>query len=232
MLPHGLLGRDYGGRPVLYKNVGQLDMSKLVDSGNDLSTVLKYNEWLLERLTHALDHQGTWVLIFDLAGLQLANIVSLKWLLHVQAMASHDAAHYPDRLHALYLINVPSFFGSFWQLISRFIGEEACSRISLLADESEWRPILEQAFDTSLLPRHLGGHTQLSLSGLCPTLTMSHSRKRRHPCPARQPSCACIHACDARIDMRQLSPCACPSSRLPLSSRHTAQELLSTPACA
>jgi len=149
MMPHGLLGRDSEERPILYKNLGQLNMTKLIASGNDLATVLKYNEWLTERLTQALDYQGMWVVIIDIGGLQLSNVVSLKWVLFVQAMASHDAAHYPDRLHALYMINVPAFFASFWELVARFLDEEARSRIFLIAGEDKWRPILEKALDTS-----------------------------------------------------------------------------------
>ena len=50
MLPHGLLGRDYGGRPILYKHCGHANFSQLDKAGADLATALRYNEWLTEQL--------------------------------------------------------------------------------------------------------------------------------------------------------------------------------------
>ena len=65
-LPHGLLGRDYSGRPVLYKNVGRCHFASLQKSGNDFATCLRYNEWLTERCSFSLEHRGQWTVIVDL----------------------------------------------------------------------------------------------------------------------------------------------------------------------
>ena len=115
MMPHGLLGRDYAGRPVLYKHCGRVNFGELTRRGADLSTCLRYNEWLTERLCWTMAHQGQWTIIVDLQGTSLSQLASMKWMLYTQSLATHDALHYPDRLSQLFMINVPSFFASSWK---------------------------------------------------------------------------------------------------------------------
>lgn len=109
MLPHGLLGRDRMGQPVLYKHLGRLNLSALTKKGADLTTTLRYNEWITERLCHAMGHVGQWTVIVDVQGITSSQVLSPKWMLYIQSIASHDALHYPDRLDKLFMINVPSF---------------------------------------------------------------------------------------------------------------------------
>ena len=115
MMPHGLLGRDYAGRPVLYKHCGRVNFGELTRRGADLSTCLRYNEWLTERLCWTMAHKGQWTIIVDLQGTSLSQLASMKWMLYTQSLATHDALHYPDRLSQLFMINVPSFFASSWK---------------------------------------------------------------------------------------------------------------------
>jgi hypothetical protein len=46
------------------------------------------------------------------ARVQASTVMSLKWIVYIQSMASHDAVHYPDRLDKLFMINCPSFVSS------------------------------------------------------------------------------------------------------------------------
>ena len=109
MMPHGILGRDYKGQPVLYKHIGRLNIGQLIKMGADLTTTLRYNEWITERLCYAMGHRGQWTIIVDVSGVTASTVMSFKWVLYIQSMASHDAVHYPDRLDKLFMINVPSF---------------------------------------------------------------------------------------------------------------------------
>lgn len=99
MMPHGLLGKDFNGCPLLYKHCGKLSVSELARNGADMATTLRYNEWVTERILHAMGHRGQWSIIIDLKGLGISQVASMKWMLWIQAMASHDALHYPDRLN-------------------------------------------------------------------------------------------------------------------------------------
>ena len=169
MLPHGLLGRDYGGRPILYKHCGHANFSQLDKAGADLATALRYNEWLTERLAHHMGHVGQWTVIIDLKGATFAVVASVKWMLYVQSLSSHDALHYPDRLWRLYIINVPSFFSGIWYHVQKWLNEDVRRSAQLLSGEDQWRPKLAEIMDTSLLPKHMKGQISLSLAGICPT---------------------------------------------------------------
>ena len=73
MMPHGILGRDYKGQPVLYKHIGRLNLGHLTKLGADLPTTLRYNEWLTERLGYALGHIGQWTIVVDVSGITTAS---------------------------------------------------------------------------------------------------------------------------------------------------------------
>ena len=90
-MPHGLLGCDGKGRPVLYKHLGRMNLSDLARKGADLATTLRYNEWLTERLCHSMRHLGQWTVIIDVKGISLSQCTSSKLLLYIKSLASHDA---------------------------------------------------------------------------------------------------------------------------------------------
>jgi hypothetical protein len=113
MMPHGLLGHDKDGSPVLYKHCGNVSVSELARRGADMATTLRYNEWVTERLLHAMGHRGQWTFIVYLKGLSISQIASMKWMLWTQAMASHDALHYPDRMNRVRASPSPCAFFPF-----------------------------------------------------------------------------------------------------------------------
>ena len=64
-VPHGYLGKDRDGNPVLYKHVGHIDWRDMARRGCDFNTCCLYNEWQTERLGHQIGHQGRWSCILD-----------------------------------------------------------------------------------------------------------------------------------------------------------------------
>ena len=171
-LAHGILGRDRLDRPVLYIHLGRFSISALTRAGADMQVCLRYNEWLTERLAFACSppHVGQWIVILDLHGISFSRLASAQMMMYVQAFIAHDALHYADRLAYLACINVPSFFETTWNIIRRWVDEEARERVHLYAAHT-WRDALTHVFDLSILPKHLGGLGTLSLRGLDPAMT-------------------------------------------------------------
>ena len=104
-------GRDRGGRPVLYKHCGKLSFGKIGKAGNDLATVLRYNEWIMERFLHTIDHRGMWDVIIDIAGLSMAQLASMKWQLYVWHGRSRCMS---DHAHRSVALGWYRLFGSAW----------------------------------------------------------------------------------------------------------------------
>lgn len=61
---------------MLYKHCGRCHFSALQKTGNDFASCLRYNEWLTERCSFALEHQGQWTVIVDLDGVGFSQVGS------------------------------------------------------------------------------------------------------------------------------------------------------------
>ena len=104
MMPHGYLGRDRKGQPVLYKLLGRLQLTQLTKAGADLSVTLRYNEWLMERLCGAMNHCGQWTIIIDMkvrarVGHRLSYRTTHTSLSHVSILSPSLSLSLPNTGH-------------------------------------------------------------------------------------------------------------------------------------
>ncbi|CAE8723299.1 unnamed protein product, partial [Polarella glacialis] len=178
MQPHGIIGRDQLGRPVVYKGYGAFRMWDAArPSGVELAHCIRYNEWLNERMCAAIGHQGQWTTVVDVQGTGLGQCLSKQQFAFTKAIVESDASHYPERCGQIFVINAPRFFSGTFGLIARWIPEKTRYKVQILAGPDKWGPILAECFDPSLLPVELGGAKELTLQGLCPSLQMVEEQK-------------------------------------------------------
>mmetsp|Transcript_15640 Transcript_15640/g.40283 ORF Transcript_15640/g.40283 Transcript_15640/m.40283 type:complete len:761 (-) Transcript_15640:121-2403(-) len=169
-MPHGLLGFDRAGRPVIYKGFNEgTRLKDLVDLGIDVATMVRYQVWLTERLLHAMGHRGQWTVVFDLGGLPMREM-NVRGLSYTYQLMKLDADHFPERLHQTFVINAPGYLPFFWRRISTWIDAKTRNKLQLLSGRDDWARVAE-TLDLRKLPVHLGGETVLSLDGLCPSTT-------------------------------------------------------------
>lgn len=76
MLPNGLLGHDRLGRPILYKHYGQVRIAGLTSRGIELANLIRYNTYLCERTAAAMQQRGKWVIIIDMSGIGLSQVIA------------------------------------------------------------------------------------------------------------------------------------------------------------
>lgn len=163
---HGFLGWDKARRPVMYRGFHvNTRLAQVIELGVDLTTMVRYNEWVIEKMVSAMNYQGQWVIVFDLGGLGIREFDrnGLGW---TRRMAYLDAAHYPERLGCCFIINAPAFLSFFWRGVSSWIDEKTRNKVGIFAGESEWRQPMSEVFDLQLMPVHLGGSYVFSPRGL------------------------------------------------------------------
>ena len=149
-------------------------------------------------------------------------------MLFAKTMATHDAVHYPDRLHKLYIVNAPSIFPPAWEFISMLLDEEVSHHVHLLSGEHSWRPMLEAAMDPSILPKSMGGTftTSVQVPGLCPlTIPKPSPPEPAEPAPApkalareQERSLLASKAAKARAPVHAPSPASRPAPATAMSS--------------
>jgi len=157
--PHGYLGHDRQGRPVLYKNFSSCRLWELQAEGVDVETCLRYNKWVTERTAHLMRHTGQWTIILDLEGLTLRQCTSPVHMKYCKGLAKDDSNHYPERLAHMLIINAPALFSKTWSLVASWLDDATRNKVRIVAHQ--WREELTEVLDLSIMPKHLGGATGL-----------------------------------------------------------------------
>mmetsp|Transcript_46708 Transcript_46708/g.124870 ORF Transcript_46708/g.124870 Transcript_46708/m.124870 type:complete len:411 (+) Transcript_46708:77-1309(+) len=166
VVPHGLLGLDNESRVICYRNYGKLKLWELKHLGVGPESLTRHHLWLNEKCLQAMDHRGQFVQIIDIEGGFWQQAFAKSHLDFMQLLVPLDTKVYPDRLGQVYIINAPKFFAHTWNTISKLLDEKTRMKIRLLAGPEQWRAELSKIMDLSLLPRHMGGQTDLFAQSL------------------------------------------------------------------
>jgi len=160
-LPHTILGRDRESRPVLYRGFhSTTSFNDLFDLGLDLNSLVSYNKWMLERCLEIMGQRGQWMVIMDLSELGVLAF-GVSGLRYVRMLMTQDAAHYPERLGQVFVINTPRYMGVFWKRMRYWVDAKTRERVKFYGGEKEWRGPLSEVMDLRLLPENLGGTMKL-----------------------------------------------------------------------
>ncbi len=116
-----MFGRDRGGRPVFYIDVGRHHM-EAVDWEETRRFVVFYTEHLLAQ---AGEEVGQFVAVADLSGLGL-HALDLRMPPYLLELLAH---HYTDRLCFLYVLSDSIFVSVLWRLVSHLLSDEVKRRI-------------------------------------------------------------------------------------------------------
>ncbi|CAN1151509.1 Sec14 cytosolic factor [Linum perenne] len=70
-------------------------------------------------------------------------------------------AYYPERLHKLYILNMPKFFVNVWKLISRFLEKATLDKVVMIVTNEEERSEFVSEVGEETLPEEYGGRGKL-----------------------------------------------------------------------
>mmetsp|Transcript_114016 Transcript_114016/g.285247 ORF Transcript_114016/g.285247 Transcript_114016/m.285247 type:complete len:432 (-) Transcript_114016:152-1447(-) len=177
--PHGILGHDKQGRVVMYRRYTSMRLWELQSLGIGAQEMLRHHQWMTEKCLRAMGHKGRWVMVADIDGVGLSQVTSRTHLTYVRLLAELDAAHFPERLGTVFVINAPRFFSSTFKLVTSWLDERTKARCQLLGGPDSWRGALSEFMDLRILPRELGGETDLSFehqAAAATPLLKAHSR--------------------------------------------------------
>ena len=131
--PHHVVCRDGDGRPIIVEQLGGARdiFKRLQTEGVGIDEVLLHqvflHEWLWGRLTGERDvvgveptPKGAAVRVYDAAGLSMRDCYCSTVRAYFKAM-SLIGDHYPERVAAVFVMNVPSWFAWAWSICAPFI---------------------------------------------------------------------------------------------------------------
>lgn len=161
-VPHSILGLDRQGRVVVYRRYSLLRIWELETKGIGAKEMVRHHQWVTEKCLHAMGHKGRWVQIVDISGACFSQASARAHLSFARMLADLDAAHYPERLAQIFVINAPPFFSGTFKLVSSWLDERTRARVQLLGGPEAWQEPISRCLDLHLLPRELGGETDLT----------------------------------------------------------------------
>ncbi|KAI5055459.1 hypothetical protein GOP47_0028980 [Adiantum capillus-veneris] len=150
----GLQGYSKKGHPLLIGLGGKHYPSK-----NNLDTFKRYVVHLLDKsIASAPAGVEKIIVIVDLKHLGYKNVDVKGYIAAFQLLQNY----FPERLAALYMVNVPRFFHGVWKVISCFLDQATKEKIVFVEDHLMAEVLLSQV-DAATLPSSYGGKADIVL---------------------------------------------------------------------
>lgn len=123
--PHHVHGRSKEGYPVIYEQVGKMQLKKLFNEGCEISDMTRWYTFLMEYLSNCLqgelgnssggDVEKSWgfVVVMDMNGTGL-SMLSSKVLSYLAQAGHINTSHYPLSMKKCFLVNSGTLVASVW----------------------------------------------------------------------------------------------------------------------
>eukprot|EP00250_Pteridium_aquilinum_P012918 c21028_g2_i1 orf=125-928(+) len=126
---------------------------------HDICTFKRFVVHILDKtIASAPPGVETAIVIVDLNHLGYKNVDIKGFVAGFQLLQNY----YPERLGALYMVNVPKFFLSMWKMMARFLDKATTEKIVFLEDHNMTEVLLSEV-DAATLPSMFGGKAELVL---------------------------------------------------------------------
>lgn len=159
LLAYDYLGTERYGRPAMVERVGRWDVTRVLEAASgDPDAFLTLHcmacETLLrmDRPPGTVDDRGQ-VVIMDCLGLTAWHL-DPRLAAAFGKLAANDAAHYPDTLARIFVVNAPYLFSAVAALISPFMDPDTYSKVHV---SSGVPAELADCVGEDCLPAELGG---------------------------------------------------------------------------
>lgn len=163
--PHHFRGFDKLGRPVLYDQVGRLNVEALLML-TDIHHMVRYHWFtmckLLPDLFTEAAHSGRadprvgLVSVLDLQGLSTKSLARDVYG-YIREISAIDQLCFPELLGRLFIINTPRLFSAIWAVIKVWLDPKTVAKIEVISKPAVWRPRLAEVIRIEEIPEEYGG---------------------------------------------------------------------------
>ena len=175
------LSNTSSGRPLLIERVGAWDVTALKTAAAESPEQIVFahvlvNERIRRQLDASREEPLQTVLVFDCAGLSWAHLRAATLMGLFSTMSQLDAAHFPNCMGTIFVVNTGWAFVKLWSVASRFVAEGTCAKVRIFstAEGEAMRAALRETCGADALPAELGG-TRRCAPPYSYTATVEHS---------------------------------------------------------
>ncbi|XP_055931750.1 SEC14-like protein 2 isoform X2 [Argiope bruennichi] len=161
--PGNLIGFDKENCPVKYFAFGNMDAKGVRRSAN-FPEIMKYVIYIQEKEMEVLKQQSRKlgrelpgsVYILDFKNMTLSDATDMKTMEHASILSRMYQDNYPERLKAVYIINVSPYFYIAYNIIKVFIVASILRKVHIC--KKDFQDKLLKIIDGEQLPAFLGGN--------------------------------------------------------------------------
>ncbi|XP_070494118.1 SEC14-like protein 4 [Chironomus tepperi] len=164
-IPYGTTGCDKEGSIVIIIPFKGTDAYGLFHASSQ-QEVVKYILRLADDfMSKAYEQSKTYgpearkfVVIFDMDGFTLRQYLYKPAIEAIIELIQIYTNNLPEILKFCYVINAPTIFSFFFNIVKQFLDEYTLSKINLYnSNQSKWLPAILERIDPSVLPKYYGG---------------------------------------------------------------------------
>ncbi|CAG7732530.1 unnamed protein product [Allacma fusca] len=158
-------GHDREGAMVIAIQFGRWKFKALLEAGH-ADAVQQYLIQLMERFIYFMRMESSekkivqtaFVVIVDSENFEISEFLSTQVFNFISDFLRLLQENYPERIKAVYAINVSKVFEIFWPLVKPLLSNETSSKVHILGGDSKsWRKALLEKIDCRELPTQYGG---------------------------------------------------------------------------
>ena len=148
-------GRSKTGAPVIYEQLGCIDIKRLKAEGIDKTTLLRHYLFHIEYLWQIIEpsEEGQAITVMDIKNVQVYDIIG-EVLDFLKLASQTIQQHYVERCCKIFIVNTPFFFHMIWSVVSPLIHENTRRKITILGQDTS--PLLDY-IDVDVVPLQYGG---------------------------------------------------------------------------
>lgn len=164
-LPHGMIGNDKEGSPILIFPLKDCDVRGILQSVSKedfmyyIWYVVEKSKRDMRRLSKQFGHNvSQHNVIIDVEGFDMKSMLWKPAIDTVRAVIGPAEANYPDMVKKVFIINAPRTITFFYNMFKPFISASSKKRVSFMGtDRSKWAATLLETIDADQLPKYWGG---------------------------------------------------------------------------
>ena len=163
--PHYFYSRAKDGYVVYIECPGQVKMKPMRKAGLKLKDLLWHYLYITEFMWTALEpaEKGRTITILDMKGIGLWDFAG-EVVDFVKKCAAFTGDHYPERSFRIFVINVPRWFMTIYNVVKKWVAEETRKKIVIARSASSYQPKLLELIDADQLPVKYGGTCTIPLA--------------------------------------------------------------------
>eukprot|EP00980_Cylindrotheca_fusiformis_P001328 scaffold333_cov133-Cylindrotheca_fusiformis.AAC.54 len=158
--PHYYHQRGRNGSPVFFEQPPKTDLKAMRKAGVSMNDLLHHYAMITEFGWQFVERSdsGRSIFIIDLEGMRMRDFVG-DCVDYVRQCSKFTGQHYPERAGFIFVINVPFWFQTIWNVVKPMVDEVTLQKIDIIRGKDKVLEALLKQIPIENIPPEYGGNS-------------------------------------------------------------------------